>query len=42
MQIPAKKVKLLIGPGGTKIQEIQKATKCRIQIAKDEVSRAFC
>lgn len=38
-QIPAKKVKLVIGPGGSKIQEIQKATKCRIQVKKDEVRR---
>lgn len=32
IQIPAKKVKLMIGPGGEKIKEIQKKSKCRIQV----------
>lgn len=31
LQIPTNKVKLVIGANGTKIQEIQKKSKCRIQ-----------
>jgi hypothetical protein len=32
ISIPDHKVKLVIGAGGTKIQEIQKKSKCRIQV----------
>ncbi len=32
IQIPANKVKLMIGPGGEKIKEIQKKSKCRVQV----------
>lgn len=31
-QIPAHKVKLVVGAGGEKIKFIQKKTKCRIQV----------
>eukprot|EP01026_Neomeris_dumetosa_P048346 TRINITY_DN4181_c0_g1_i2.p1 TRINITY_DN4181_c0_g1~~TRINITY_DN4181_c0_g1_i2.p1 ORF type:complete len:400 (-),score=81.53 TRINITY_DN4181_c0_g1_i2:459-1571(-) len=43
MEIPMNKVKLLIGPGGTKIQEIQKKARCRIQVQKTEadLNKAF-
>ncbi|PNH00179.1 hypothetical protein TSOC_014012, partial [Tetrabaena socialis] len=36
IQIPSNKVKLMVGPGGEKIKEIQKKSKCRVQIKKDE------
>ncbi|KAI7839994.1 hypothetical protein COHA_006259 [Chlorella ohadii] len=36
IQIPAHKVKLVVGAGGEKIKFIQKKTKCRIQVKKDE------
>lgn len=41
--VPTNRVKLLVGPGGTKIQEIQKRSKCRVQIKKEEneLNRAF-
>ena len=32
IQIPAHKVKLVVGAGGEKIKFIQKKTKCRIQV----------
>jgi len=35
-EIPAHKVKLMIGAGGEKIKFIQRKTKCRIQVKKDE------
>ncbi|KXZ44007.1 hypothetical protein GPECTOR_75g731 [Gonium pectorale] len=43
IQIPSNKVKLMIGPGGEKIKEIQKKSKCRIQVKKDEkeLNRGF-
>ncbi|GIL78746.1 hypothetical protein Vretimale_355 [Volvox reticuliferus] len=43
IQIPANKVKLMIGPGGEKIKEIQRKSKCRIQVKKDEkeLNRGF-
>ncbi|GLC39744.1 hypothetical protein PLESTB_001958100 [Pleodorina starrii] len=43
IQIPANKVKLMIGPGGEKIKEIQKKSKCRVQVKKDEkeLNRGF-
>ncbi|GMH34048.1 hypothetical protein BSKO_01882 [Bryopsis sp. KO-2023] len=43
IEVPMNKVKLIIGPNGTKIQEIQKKSKCRIQVKKDdaEMNRAF-
>lgn len=34
LQVPANKVKYVVGPGGAKIQEIQKKSKCRIQVQK--------
>ena len=36
IRIPTSKVKLVIGPGGSKVKEIQDRTKCRVQIKKDE------
>lgn len=36
LQIPAHKVKLVVGAGGEKIKFIQKKAKCRIQVKKDE------
>lgn len=36
IQIPSHKVKLVVGPGGEKIKWIQKKSKCRIQVKKDE------
>ncbi|KAK9816506.1 hypothetical protein WJX72_001240 [[Myrmecia] bisecta] len=43
MQVPANKVKLIIGPGGEKIKFIQRKTKCRVQVRKDEadLNKAF-
>eukprot|EP01023_Acetabularia_acetabulum_P007738 TRINITY_DN13392_c0_g1_i6.p1 TRINITY_DN13392_c0_g1~~TRINITY_DN13392_c0_g1_i6.p1 ORF type:complete len:355 (+),score=78.19 TRINITY_DN13392_c0_g1_i6:55-1119(+) len=43
IEIPMNKVKLLIGPNGTKIQEIQKKARCRIQVKKTEadLNKAF-
>jgi hypothetical protein len=43
IQIPAGKLKLVIGPGGDKIKEIQKRSRCRIQTTKSEaeLSRGF-
>eukprot|EP01025_Chloroclados_australasicus_P047843 TRINITY_DN5398_c1_g4_i1.p1 TRINITY_DN5398_c1_g4~~TRINITY_DN5398_c1_g4_i1.p1 ORF type:complete len:376 (-),score=65.46 TRINITY_DN5398_c1_g4_i1:557-1624(-) len=43
IQVPMNKVKLLVGPNGTKIQEIQKKARCRIQIKKTEadLNKAF-
>jgi uncharacterized spore protein YtfJ len=43
LEIPANKLKLVIGPGGEKIKEIERKSKCRIQHAKDstEMSRGF-
>lgn len=35
IQVPTSRVKLIIGPGGTKIQEIQKKSKCRVQVGED-------
>ena len=42
-QVPANKVKLIIGPGGTKIGEIQKKSKARVQVKKsdEELNRAW-
>jgi hypothetical protein len=34
MQIPAHKVKLVVGAGGEKIKFIQKKSKCRIQVSR--------
>jgi len=41
--VPTNKVKLVVGPGGTRISEIQKKSKCRVQIQKnaEELSRGF-
>lgn len=41
--MPQNKVKLVVGAGGSKIYEIQKKSKTRLQIQKDqeELSRAF-
>lgn len=36
VQIPAHKVKLVVGAGGEKIKFIQKKTKCRIQVGNWE------
>lgn len=36
IKIPTSRVKLVIGPGGSKIGEIQKKSKCRVQIKKEE------
>lgn len=36
MKIPTHKVKYVVGPSGTKIQEIEKKSKAKIQIKKDE------
>jgi hypothetical protein len=43
IEIPANKFKLVIGPGGEKIKEIERKSKCRIQHAKDaaEMNRGF-
>ncbi|KAG2430428.1 hypothetical protein HXX76_009953 [Chlamydomonas incerta] len=43
IQIPANKVKLVIGPGGEKIKEIQKKSKARVQVKKDdkELNKGF-
>jgi len=43
IEIPANKLKLVIGPGGEKIKEIERKSKCRIQHAKDstEMNRGF-
>ncbi len=40
-QIPSNKVKLMVGPGGEKIKEIQKKSKCRVQVG-GWVSGAAC
>ena len=37
-QIPAHKVKLVVGAGGEKIKFIQKKAKCRIQVCLDWLS----
>jgi polyribonucleotide nucleotidyltransferase len=34
LQIPAHKIKLMVGPGGEKIKFIQRKTKCRIQVGR--------
>lgn len=39
IQIPANKVKLMIGPGGTKIGEIQKKSKARVQVREEGVEQ---
>jgi hypothetical protein len=41
MTVPTNKVKLIIGPGGAKVQEIQKRSKARVQVKKsdEEMSR---
>ncbi|KAK9865309.1 hypothetical protein WJX84_008305, partial [Apatococcus fuscideae] len=36
IQIPEHKVKLIIGAGGDKIKHIQRKSKCRVQIRKDD------
>ncbi|KAF6258089.1 DnaJ-domain-containing protein [Scenedesmus sp. NREL 46B-D3] len=43
MQIPTNRVKLLVGPGGATIKDIQRKSKARIQIKKEEeeLNRAF-
>eukprot|EP00879_Flechtneria_rotunda_P013246 GHRR01013831.1.p1 GENE.GHRR01013831.1~~GHRR01013831.1.p1 ORF type:complete len:392 (+),score=150.40 GHRR01013831.1:52-1176(+) len=43
IQIPTSRVKLLVGPGGATIKDIQKKSKARIQIRKEEeeLNRAF-
>lgn len=43
LEIPANKLKLVIGPGGEKIKEIERKSKCRIQHTKDstEMNRGF-
>ena len=43
IEIPTNKVKLVVGPGGARISDIQKKSKCRIQIQKkeEELNRAF-
>eukprot|EP00803_Ostreobium_quekettii_P008602 evm.model.scf_931.6 EVM.evm.TU.scf_931.6 scf_931:45254-50483(-) len=43
IQVPVHKVKLVIGPNGQKIQEIQRKSRCRLQVKKDaaELNRAF-
>ncbi|KAH7615996.1 hypothetical protein Ndes2526B_g09309 [Nannochloris sp. 'desiccata'] len=43
IEIPANKLKLVIGPGGDKIKEIERRSKCRIQHTKDsvEMNRGF-
>jgi len=43
IQVPENKVKLVIGPGGTKINEIQRKSKCRVQLKKteEELNRGF-
>ncbi|EIE20889.1 DnaJ-domain-containing protein [Coccomyxa subellipsoidea C-169] len=43
IEIPLKKVKLVVGPGGEKIKLIEKKSKARLQIVKeeDELNRAF-
>lgn len=32
VQVPANKVKLVVGPGGERIKFISKKTKCRLQV----------
>ncbi len=39
IQIPTNKVKYVVGPGGVKIQEIQKKSKARIQVLKVKAGR---
>jgi hypothetical protein len=34
LQIPRNRVKYVVGPGGVKIQEIQRRSKARIQVLK--------
>ncbi|KAL3162884.1 hypothetical protein ABBQ32_009333 [Trebouxia sp. C0010 RCD-2024] len=43
LQLPANKVKYMVGQGGDKIKYIQRKTKCRIQVRKEqeELARAF-
>ena len=43
IRIPTNKVKLVVGPGGTKIGEIQKKSKARVQVKKEEseLSKGF-
>lgn len=43
LQLPANKVKYMVGQGGDKIKYIQRKTKCRIQVKKEqaELARAF-
>ncbi|KAK9835168.1 hypothetical protein WJX81_002811 [Elliptochloris bilobata] len=43
VEIPANKIKLMVGPGGERIKLIQRKSKCRIQVKKeeDELQRAF-
>ena len=35
LQLPANKVKYMVGQGGDKIKYIQRKTKCRIQVCVD-------
>ena len=43
VSIPYSKVKLVVGPGGAKIKEIEKKSGCRVQVTRTEedLNRAF-
>jgi KH domain len=36
IKVPTNKVKLIVGAGGEKIKEIQRKSKCRLQIKKED------
>ncbi len=40
IQVPTNRVRLLIGQNGEKIKWIQKKSKCRVQVKKDEATMA--
>ena len=42
LQLPANKVKYMVGQGGDKIKYIQRKTKCRIQVTTLDADQTFC
>ena len=40
VDVPSNKVRLVMGPGGERIRDLQRRTKCRVQLAKTEAELA--
>jgi hypothetical protein len=40
LEVPAAKVKLVIGAGGERIRQIERRTRCRVQVAKSDAALA--